>query len=65
MIGIEGRLQVRNYENRSPALSSEALSSPQLVGQNISFTSIDLNKRQEEKEACEGFHKNIILKSTK
>ena len=32
MIGIEGRLQVRNYENRSPALSSEALSYPQLVG---------------------------------
>ncbi len=32
MIGIEGRLQVRNYENRSPALSSEALSHPQLVG---------------------------------
>jgi len=32
MIGVEGRLQVRNYENRSPALSSEALSYPQLVG---------------------------------
>ena len=32
MIGIEGRLQVRNYENRSPVLSSEALSHPQLVG---------------------------------
>ena len=32
MIGIEGRLQVRNYENRPPALSSEALSHPQLVG---------------------------------
>ena len=32
MIGIEGRLQVRNYENGSPALSSEALSHPQLVG---------------------------------
>lgn len=32
MIGVEGRLQVRNYENRSPALSSEALSHPQLVG---------------------------------
>ena len=32
MIGIEGRLQVRNYENGSPALSSEALSYPQLVG---------------------------------
>ena len=32
MIGIEGRLQVRSYENRSPALSSEALSHPQLVG---------------------------------
>lgn len=32
MIGVEGRLQVRSYENRSPALSSEALSHPQLVG---------------------------------
>ena len=32
LIGVEGRLQVRNYENRSPALSSEALSHPQLVG---------------------------------
>ena len=32
MIGVEGRLQVRRYENRSPALSSEALSHPQLVG---------------------------------
>ena len=32
MIGVEGRLQVRSYENRSLALSSEALSHPQLVG---------------------------------
>ena len=32
LIGVEGRLQVRSYENRSPALSSEALSHPQLVG---------------------------------
>lgn len=31
LIGIEGRLQVRSYENRSPALSSKALSRPQLV----------------------------------
>ena len=32
LIGVEGRLKVRSYENRSPALSSEALSHPQLVG---------------------------------
>ena len=32
LIGVEGRLQVRSYENGSPALSSEALSHPQSVG---------------------------------
>ena len=36
------------------------------LGHKLGYTEQDLlNKRQEEKEACEGFHKNIILKSTK
>lgn len=32
LIGIEGRLQVRTYQNGSPALSSGAISNPQLAG---------------------------------
>ena len=36
------------------------------LGHKLGYTEQDLlNKRQEEKEACEGFEKNIILKSTK